>query len=263
MFGAAVILILLLVATFAPIIAGQDPYAQDLRNALQPPSMQHLFGTDAFGRDLFSRLIYGSRLTLMIVALVAAVAAPVGMMIGISAGFFGGVIDAVLMRITDVVLAFPSLVLALAFAASFGHGLGSAILAIALTAWAPIARLARAETLSIVKSDYIAVARLFGASPLRLLLRHVLPMCAPSVVVRLSLMMGSIVLTAAGLGFLGMGAQPPLAEWGVLIAAGQPYMLDHPWLMTIPGVAIMIVSLGFNLFGDGVRDMLDPRGDDR
>ena len=182
-----------------------------------------------------------------------------GLLVGLVAGFAGGVADVVLMRVTDVFLSFPGLVLALAFAAALGQGLSNAILAISLTAWPPIARLARAETLAVARADYIEAARLLGASRTRLLLRHVLPVCVPSVIVRVTLMMGSIILTAAGLGFLGLGAQPPLPEWGVMIATGRKYMLDHWWMTTVPGVAILRVSLGFNLFGDAVRDVLDPR----
>jgi peptide/nickel transport system permease protein len=258
-FGLAIVLLLCLVALLAPLLAPDNPYQQHLQQTLRPPGALHWLGTDDFGRDMLSRLIYGSRITLLIVALVAVVAAPVGLLVGMLSGFAGGAVDAVLMRLTDVFLSFPGLVLALAFAAALGQGLSNAILAISLTAWPPIARLARAETLAIARTDYIEAARLLGASRTRLLLRHVLPVCVPSVVVRVTLMMGSIILTAAGLGFLGLGAQPPLPEWGVMIAAGRKYMLDHWWMTTVPGCAILLVSLGFNLFGDAVRDVLDPR----
>jgi peptide/nickel transport system permease protein len=258
-FGLAIVLLLCLVALLAPLLAPDNPYQQHLQQTLRPPGALHWLGTDDFGRDMLSRLIYGSRITLLIVALVAVVAAPVGLLVGMLSGFAGGAVDAVLMRVTDVFLSFPGLVLALAFAAALGQGLSNAILAISLTAWPPIARLARAETLAIARTDYIEAARLLGASRTRLLLRHVLPVCVPSVIVRVTLMMGSIILTAAGLGFLGLGAQPPLPEWGVMIAAGRKYMLDHWWMTTVPGCAILLVSLGFNLFGDAVRDVLDPR----
>jgi peptide/nickel transport system permease protein len=257
--GLAIITVLLLAALFAPLIATHDPYRQDLSAALLPPGDGHWFGTDEFGRDMFSRLVYGSRLTLLIVSLVVIVAAPLGLAVGMVSGFLGGIVDLILMRVTDVFLSFPSLVLALAFAAALGPGLANAILAVALTAWAPIARLARAETLSVQRADYIAVARLLGASRARLLLHHILPLCVPSVVIRATLMMGGIVLTAAGLGFLGLGAQPPLPEWGAMIATGRKYMLDHWWMTTIPGGAILLVSLACNLLGDLVRDLLDPR----
>ena len=162
------------------------------------------------------------------------------------------------MRIVDIFLAFPSLVLALAFVAALGPSIDHAIIAIALAAWPPIARLARAETLSIRKSDYIAAVRLQGASPLRIILGHVVPMCIPSVVVRITLNMASIILTAAGLGFLGLGAQPPSPEWGAMLASGREFILTNGWIAGIPGLAILVTSLAFNLFGDGLRDILDP-----
>jgi peptide/nickel transport system permease protein len=258
--GLIVISFLILIAALAPLLAPENPIIQNLGRALHPPGAENWLGTDEYGRDILSRLIWGSRITLLIVTLVALVAGPLGLLVGTAAGFFGGAADIVLMRVTDVFLSFPGLVLALAFAEAFGAGLNNAILAIALTAWPPIARLARAETLAIGQSDYIAAARLLGASRPRLLLRHVLPICVPSVVVRVSMMMGGVVLTAAGLGFLGLGAQPPLPEWGVMIANGRKYMLDHWWMTTEPGIAILVVSLAFNLFGDAVRDLLDPRG---
>ena len=259
LFGLGIVVLLCAVALLAPVLAPDNPYQQHLSQTLRAPDAAHWLGTDEFGRDMLSRLIYGSRITLLIIALVAVVAAPVGLLVGLLAGFVGGAVDVVLMRVTDVFLSFPGLVLALAFAAALGQGLSNAILAISLTAWPPIARLARAETLAVARADYIEAARLLGASRARLLLRHVLPICVSSVIVRVTLMMGSIILTAAGLGFLGLGAQPPLPEWGVMIATGRKYMLDHWWMTTVPGVAILAVSLGFNLFGDAVRDVLDPR----
>jgi peptide/nickel transport system permease protein len=193
------------------------------------------------------------------VVLVAAIAAPIGLVVGTAAGYLGGVVDAVLMRVTDVFLAFPSLILALAFVAALGPGIENAIIAIALTSWPPYARLARAETLTIRNSDYIAVARMQGAGTWRILVGHVMPLCVASVIVRVTLDMAGIILTAAGLGFLGLGAQPPMAEWGAMISAGRRYVLDQWWVATFPGIAIILVSLAFNLLGDGLRDVMDPR----
>jgi peptide/nickel transport system permease protein len=258
--GLGIVLALVVVAAFAPWIATHDPYAQNLAQRLLPPgSAGHWLGTDEFGRDIFSRIVYGARITLYIVALVAAIAAPIGLIVGTAAGYLGGWVDAALMRITDVFLAFPSLILALAFVAALGPGIENAVIAIALTSWPPYARIARAETLTIRNSDFIAVARIQGAGTGRILFRHVMPLCVSSLTVRVTLDMAGIILTAAGLGFLGLGAQPPMAEWGAMVSSGRRYILDQWWVATIPGLAIFIVSLAFNLLGDGLRDVLDPR----
>lgn len=257
--GAIIIAALIAVAILAPVLAPYPPAEQSLADALLPPSSAHLLGTDEYGRDILSRLIWGARITMRTVLSVTAIVGPIGMLIGVTAGFFGGRVDAILMRATDVVLSFPSLVLALAFAAALGAGLGTAIIAISLTAWPPVARLARAEALVVRNSDYVSAARIYGASKWRLLFLYVAPMCLPSVVVRLTLNMAVITLTAASLGFLGLGAQPPLPEWGAMISAGRNFMLDQWWVALMPGVAILLTSLAFNLLGDALRDILDPR----
>jgi peptide/nickel transport system permease protein len=257
--GSLVVLMLLAVALCAPWIAPQDPQVQDLSMALHAPGAGHWFGTDEYGRDVFSRVVWGARTTLYIVALVTVVVGPVGLAVGAVSGYFGGAVDTVFMRVTDIFISFPSLVLALAFVAALGPGLEHAVIAIALTAWPPIARLARAETRSLRKADFVAAVQLQGASPLRILVRHIVPLCLSSVVVRLTMNMAGIILTAAGLGFLGLGAQPPLAEWGAMISAGRRYMMECWWLVAMPGAAIMLVSLAFNLLGDGLRDVFDPR----
>jgi len=261
MLGLAIVVTLLLVAAFAPWLATNSPTAQSLTDRLQPPSATHWLGTDELGRDIYSRIVHGSRLTLYVVGLVVIIVGPVGLAVGTIAGYLGGWVDTVLMRITDIFLAFPRLILALAFVAALGPGIENAIIAIAFTAWPPYARMARAETLTIRQADYIAAARIQGAGPLRIIGRHVVPMCLSSVIVRLTLDMAGIILTAAGLGFLGLGAQPPLPEWGAMISTGRHYLLDQWWVATMPGLAIFIVSLGFNLLGDGLRDVLDPRAD--
>ncbi len=257
--GLAIVCGLVVVALVAPWLAGHSPIEQDLQARLLPPDGGHWLGTDALGRDIFARLVHGARITLMIVALVAAIAAPVGLIMGCSAGYFGGWVDAVLMRITDVFLAFPRLILALAFVAALGPGIENAILAIAITAWPAYARIARAETITIRTSGFIQAARLQGASASRILVGHVVPLTSASVIVRVTLDMAGVILTAAGLGFLGLGAQPPASEWGAMIAAGRQFMLDQWWVAAAPGLAILVVSLGFNLLGDGLRDVLDPK----
>ncbi|MBA0216531.1 ABC transporter permease [Pectobacterium brasiliense] len=257
--GSAIVLMLVLVAIFAPWIATHDPLVQDLANALQAPSAAHYFGTDEFGRDVFSRLVYGSRITLYIVALVSVTVGPIGLALGVISGYYGGIVDTILMRITDIFISFPSLVLALAFVAALGPGLDHVVIAITLTAWPPIARLARAETLSLRHADFVSAVKLQGASSIRILLHHIVPLCLPSVIIRITMNMAGIILTAAGLGFLGLGAQPPDPEWGAMISAGRRYMMECWWLVTIPGLAILINSLAFNFLGDGLRDILDPR----
>jgi len=258
--GLAVVLALVAMAVFADTVSFHiPPNAQDLNARLLAPGAAHWFGTDDLGRDIYARVVHGARVTLSIVALVAAIVAPIGLAVGASAGYFGGIVDVVLMRITDIFLAFPRLVLALAFAAALGPGIENAVIAIALTAWPPYARIARAETVTIAKSDYVAAVVLQGAAASRILFRHIVPLCLSSVIVRLTLDMAGIILTAAGLGFLGLGAQPPTAEWGAMVAAGRDVVLEQWWVATIPGLAIFIVSLGFNLLGDGLRDVFDPR----
>ncbi|MCL6706440.1 ABC transporter permease [Pseudomonas sp. R2.Fl] len=258
--GLLILLGLLFVAAFADLLAPYSPVTGDLKNArLLPPDALHWLGTDGQGRDILSRLIHGSRLTLLVVGLVAVIAAPVGLLIGTVSGYAGGWVDGVLMRVTDIFLAFPKLVLALALVAALGPGIENAILAIAVTSWPPYARIARAETMTFRNSDYIAAVRLMGASPARIVIFHIMPLCISSLIVRVTLDMAGIILTAAGLGFLGLGAQPPLPEWGAMIADGRRFILDQWWVAAAPGVAILIVSLGFNLLGDGLRDALDPR----
>ncbi|MBA8881070.1 nickel transporter permease [Phyllobacterium myrsinacearum] len=259
LFGLCVILAILAVAIFAPLLATHDIFEQNLAQRLMRPSAIHWLGTDELGRDIYSRLLFGARITLYIACLTAIIVAPIGLLIGTSAGYIGGWVDIVLMRIVDIFLAFPSLILALAFVAALGPGIQNAIIAISLASWPPIARLARAETLTIRKSDYISAIRLQGASPLRIILGHIVPMCMSSVVVRVTLNMAAIILTAAGLGFLGLGAQPPSPEWGTMLSSGREFMLTNWWIAAIPGCAILLTSLAFNLLGDGLRDVLDPR----
>ena len=257
--GLGIVFSLLLIAAIAPFLAHAPPDAQDLSLRLRPPDARHWFGTDELGRDIYSRVLYGARITLGIVSLVVLIVAPLGLFVGCVAGYRGGIVDTMLMRITDIFLAFPRLILALAFVAALGPGIENAVIAISLTTWPPYARIARAETLLIRDSDFINAARLLGASWPRIVFLHVMPLCLSSMIVRVTLDMAGIILTAAGLGFLGLGAQPPSPEWGAMISTGRKYILDQWWVAAFPGLAICLVSLGFNLLGDGLRDVLDPK----
>ena len=257
--GLVVVVVLMLASMLAPVLAPYDPGIQNLANRLARPSAAHWLGTDELGRDILSRILFGGQVTLGMVVAVVIMVAPLGLAIGCIAGYFGGTLDRVLMRVTDVFLSFPRLILALAFVAAIKPGVTSAVFAIVLTAWPPYARLARAETLTVRGTDYIAAVRLTGASSFRIILRHIVPMCIGSLVVRVTLDMSSIILTAASLGFLGMGAQPPSPEWGAMIATARRFILEQWWVPTIPGVAIFVASLAFNLLGDGLRDVLDPK----
>jgi peptide/nickel transport system permease protein len=257
--GTGIIAGLLLVAALAPLLASHGPFEQVLADRLLPPSGKHLFGTDGLGRDIASRVVYGARVSLAIAFLVAAISTPIGMLIGILSGYLGGAVDEILMRLADIFLAFPRLILAIAFAAALGPGVENAIIAIAIAHWPSYARLARAETLNVKNNDYIQAMRVLGAGKLRIMAGHIAPMCLSSIIVRMSLDMGTIILTAAGLGFLGLGAQPPMPEWGLMVADGRQFLVDQWWVSTLPGLAILVVVMGFNLLGDGIRDVLDPR----
>lgn len=259
MSGLIVVLLMLLLSLAAPLLTPYEPGFQDLANRLARPSALHWLGTDELGRDIFTRLLFGGRTTLGMVIAVVLITAPIGLFIGCIAGYAGGLLDKTLMRLTDIFLAFPRLILALAFVAALTPGVESAILAIALTAWPPYARLARAETLQFRHSDFIAASRLSGASPLRIILRHVMPLCVPSLIVRVTLDMSSIIITAASLGFLGMGAQPPSPEWGTMIATARRFLFSEWWVPLMPCIAIFLTSLAFNFLGDGLRDVLDPK----
>ncbi len=260
--GGLLVLILLVMALVAPLIATHDPMAQVLADRLQPPSAAHWLGTDQLGRDIYSRLVYGAQPTLLIVILVIAFSAPFGLIIGMVAGYMGGWVETLLMRLTDIFMAFPRLILALALVSVLKPGLTNAVIAIAITAWPSYARLARAETLALRHADFVEAARGLGQSGRKIVMGQILPLCLSSAAIRATLDMAGIILTAAGLGFLGLGAQPPMAEWGAMIGTGRDHVFDAWWVAAAPGVAILLVSLGFNLLGDGLRDVLDPKHHD-
>ncbi|MBY5523118.1 ABC transporter permease [Rhizobium leguminosarum] len=259
--GLVVVAVILLAAFLAPVIAPYDPNLQETANRLMPPTSAHWFGTDAFGRDILSRLIYGARPTLLLVLVVVLLMAPLGIVVGILAGFFGGLTGRLLMRITDIVMSFPRLLLAFAFVAIMGPGLINGALALALTSWPAYARQARVETAALRRSDYLAAAEMVGIKGVRLLWGHILPLVLPSAIIRLALDLSGIILAAAGLGFLGLGVRPPTAEWGSMVSEGTQVIFDQWWVAAVPGLAIFITSFAFNLLADGLRDILDPRHD--
>ncbi len=257
--GVILFTLFILTAIFAPLIAPYDPYKANLKEAFQPPSWRHPFGTDEMGRDIFSRVVWGARISLRVGITVVSIALCIGTILGGIAGYFGGLIDEVIMRVTDLVLAFPSMVLALALAAALGPGLNNAMLAISVTWWPWYARLVRGQVLSLREAGFVEAARCIGASSARILFRHILPNSFGPVIVNASLDFGWTILTAAALGFLGIGAQPPKPEWGLMINTGRVYFLEKPWIATFPGLAIFLVVLASNLIGDGLGEILNPR----
>lgn len=264
MAGLAIIGLLALCAVAAPLIAPQHPdadgiWAAYMREAKQPPSWRHWMGTDKLGRDLASRIVYGARTSLLIGVASVSLAIAVGAALGAVAGFFGRWVDGVIMRLMDIMLAFPSLLLALGIVTLTGPRLINAMLAVGIVSIPTYARIVRAGVLAEVGKDYVTASRALGAGPWRLLARHVLPNALAPLIVAASLGIGTAILEAAGLGFLGLGAQPPLAEWGLMLADNRQSLNAYWWLVTFPGVAIMLTVLGFNLLGDGLRDILDPR----
>jgi len=259
--GGAILALVLMLALAAPWLAPYSPDQPDLGQRLEAPSAAHWLGTDGLGRDVLSRMLYGARPTLALVALVAAGMVPIGLTAGMVAGYYGGWLERVLMGLTNIVMAFPRLILALAFVGMLGPGLINAALALLLTSWPAYARLARAETQTLRRSDYLAAAEMQGILGSRLLWGHVLPACIPGTQVRLALDLAGIVLAAAALGFLGLGVQPPTAEWGLMIAEGSKLVFDQWWLAAIPGAAIFVLAIGFNLLADGLRDLGDPSHD--
>lgn len=257
--GLIIVGLLIGISLVAPAVAPFDPFTTDVAHRLEPPSAVHRFGTDQLGRDIYSRIIYGTRISLRIALLTAVIASFIGAPLGVIAGYFRGRVDDLLMRLTDMFMAFPRLILAMAIAAALKPTLENVVIAIALASWPAYARVARSVTLVLREEAYIEAARALGAHPARVLQRHVFPGVVSPLTIQVSLDMGGIILTAAGLSFIGFGAQPPAPEWGLMIAQGRAYFPAQWWLATFPGFAISLVVLGFNLLGDGIRDAMDPR----
>jgi peptide/nickel transport system permease protein len=258
MAGVAIILLWLVLALAAPIIAPYDPIAQQIDNRLSPPTLQHIFGTDELGRDVLSRVLYGARISIPAGLVVIAIELVIGSLLGALAGYLGGTFDLLVMRIADVALAFPAIVLALAIAAVLGPSLRNSVIAMVLVWWPEYARLMRAQVLSVKNNEYVLAARCLGVSNGRTLLRHILPNAISPSIVKASLDAGNIILFIAALSFIGLGVVPPTAEWGAMISAGR-YKFYNWWLTAFPGLAMLSVVLAMNFLGDGVRDALDPR----
>ena len=255
----ALIAVLAACALLAPMLAPYDPLAQDLAVRLKPPSPEHWLGTDSLGRDIASRILYGARISLVIGVVVVGSAGVFGTFVGLVAGYAGGLVDEALMRLTEVFLAFPALILAMAIAGALGPSLTNAIIAIAAVTWAVYARLTRGQILSLRRREFVEAARAMGASRMRIILRHLLPNALAPLMVQASFDMGASIIAAAGLSFIGFGAQPPTPEWGVMISEGRNFINTQPWLSLFPGLAILFAVGSFNLLGDGLRDAFDPR----
>ena len=257
-FSALVILIIILMAVFAPLIAPYGEAEQDLAARLQAPSAAHLFGTDELGRDVFSRVLYGSRLSLIIGIFPTVISMLVGIVLGLIAGYFRGWADYAIMRVADVMLSFPSLLLAMVVMYTLGSSVLNIFIALSLVSWASVARVVRSQTLSLKESEYVEAARSIGVSNKNIMFRHILPNCIPSLIVLFTLNVPSAILSESALSFLGIGAQPPAASWGLIVNQSKQFLFTQPWLSLAPCIAIMIVVLAFNFLGDGLRDVLDP-----
>jgi len=257
--GLVIIGIIVSMAIFAPWIATHNPQARDWQNRLAPPSAEHLLGTDDTGADIFSKIVYGSSTTVRLVIVIVLLAATLGTSLGLLAAYFGGLVDMTIMRLADIFLSIPGLVLAMAVIVLMGSGIQNVMLAIVLVRWPAYARLARGQALAIKDLQFIEAARALGLPSRRIILRHILPNAIAPVVVYATMNMGGVTLMAASLSFLGLGAGPGAAEWGRMVAEGRDYFFQKPWLVTCPGAAIFFTVLGVNLLGDGIRDVLDPK----
>lgn len=257
-FSAVLIVVIILMAVFAPFVSPYDPYAQALTDRLLAPGKAHWLGTDELGRDMLSRIIYGARISLTIGLVPTLISMVIGTILGLIAGYYGGKTDFIIMRLADVMLAFPSLLLAMVVMYTMGGGLVNIFIALSLVNWAGTARIVRSQTLSLKEAEYVEAARSIGVKSWTILIRHILPNCLPSLIVLFTLNIPSAILSESSLSFLGVGAQPPSASWGLAVVRGKKYLFTEPWLSIAPSVAIMIVVMAFNFLGDGLRDVLDP-----
>ncbi|MEW6097514.1 MAG: ABC transporter permease [bacterium] len=257
--GIIIISIFILVAVCAPLISPYDPFKINLEERLQAPDLKHLCGTDNLGRDIFSRILYGARISLAVGTIATFLAMLIGFIFGTIGGYIGGKTDKLIITLTDIMLAFPGLLLAIGIAVAIGPGLITLYIALAAVGWAEFARLVRGMVLSIKEQDYIEAAKVIGASHIRIVLRHILPNISPIIMVVASLRIGSYILSEASLSFLDLGAQPPTPSWGSIVSIGSNFILTAPWFSIFPGIAIAVIVIGFNLLGDGLRDILDPK----
>lgn len=255
----AVLVVIAIVTTLFPQVLPYDPYEQDLSASFQAPSAAHWFGTDQQGRDIFCRILVGTRISLSVGLLAVAISLVIGVTLGAIAGYKGGIVDTIIMRIMDMMLAIPSILLAIAFMAALGKGIDKAVVAIGLVSIPEYARIVRSQILSVKENDYVAAARVIGDKDSVIIMRHVLPNVAPSIIVRATLGISGAILDCAALGFLGLGVQPPAAEWGDMLGRGRNYIFSAPYTMIFPGIAITVTVLAFNLLGDGLRDAFDPK----
>lgn len=260
--ASALVLLLILLALAAPIIAPYDPLAAEMKNAYLPPSPEHLFGTDKLGRDCFSRILYGASYSLSSVLLLVTVIFAVGTSLGVAAGYFGGKTDIVIMRVSDMMISFPGMILAIAIAGILGGSLVNAIIALTIVSWTKYARLARSMVLKIKERDFVEAAVVNGGRPMHILWRHIVPNILPLMVITAASDIGAMMMELAGLSFLGFGSQPPAPEWGLMLNEGRQQLQTAPWLMVFPGLAIFVTVVIFNLWGDALRDVLDPRQED-
>ena len=258
-FYTGLVVLIVLLALFAPFLAPQDPMASDMKTVLQTPSDQHILGTDKLGRDILSRILCGTQISLFMALCLVALIAIVGTLVGVLAGYFGGWLETILMRFADMMLAFPGIVLAIAIAGILGGSVVNTILALLVVSWAKYARLVRSLVIRLRNQDFILAAKIQGARTRSILWRHILPNVLPMVVITGAMDIGTMMMEIAGLSFLGFGAQPPTPEWGLMLNEGRQYIQSAPWLMIYPGLAIFIVVAIFNLWGDSLRDVLDPR----
>lgn len=257
--GLIIILLLIFVAVFGKFLMPYDPYTGELSQSLQSPSAAHLFGTDEQGRDIFSRVIDGTAISLRVGVIAVLIALSIGTVVGAICGYFGGKIDMFLMRIMDIILAFPSMLLAIAFMSALGKGIDKAVIAISIVTIPEYARIVRGCVLSLRESEYVEAAKVIGNNDFTIIFKHILPNILSPIIVRATLGISSAILDTAALGFLGLGVQPPLAEWGTMLGSGRNYFNNAPFLIIFPGLAITITVLAFNLLGDGLRDALDPK----
>ncbi len=257
-FSLILILLMVLAAVFAPLTAPYDPYVQSLKDRLADPGAGHLLGTDELGRDTLSRIIYGARISLVIGLVPTFISILIGTVLGLLSGYFGGIIDFLIMRMADIMLAFPSLLLAMVVMYTMGGGLVNIFIALSLVNWASSARVVRSQTLSLREKEYVEAARSMGVGSFRILLRHILPNCIPTLIVLFTLSIPSAILSESSLSFLGVGAQPPSASWGLMVVSAKKFLFTKPWLVIAPSGAIMLIVLAFNFLGDGLRDALDP-----